>query len=103
VKAYPIRLIEEAEAELLAEYDWYLEHAGQTVADRFRTLVLTKIDRVGMSPEAYPVFDEPVRRCLLGRFPHGVLYVLLQDEVVILALMHLKRKPGYWKQRLNSV
>lgn len=56
-----------------------------------------------MGPEAYPVFDEPVRRCLLGRFPHGVLYVLLQDEVVILAIMHLKRKPGYWKQRLNSV
>ena len=60
MKAYPIRLIEEAEAELLAEYDWYLEHAGQSVADRFRTLVLTKIDRVGTSPESYPVFDEPV-------------------------------------------
>jgi hypothetical protein len=31
------------------------------------------------------------------------LYVLLEDEVVVIAIMHLKRKPGYWKKRLKSV
>lgn len=103
MKSYPIRVIEEAEDELLAEYDWYLDHAGQAIASSFRMSLLTKIDRVGMGPEVYPIFDDPVRRCLLGRFPHGVLYVLLEDEVVVIAIMHLKRKPGYWKKRLKSV
>jgi len=103
VKPYPVRILEEAEAELFAEYDWYRDNAGQDVADRFRELIRLKIRRISRGPEVYQEIDGIVRRCLVGRFPHGVLFALLDDYAVIIAIMHLKQKPGYWKKRLKAL
>jgi hypothetical protein len=33
-------------------------------------------------------------------FPYAVIYVGQQDRNWILAVMHLQRRPGYWKERL---
>ena len=44
-----------------------------------------------------------VRRCLLDRFEHAVVFALIDDEIVILAVHHQRRKPGYWKPRLAKV
>jgi threonine/homoserine efflux transporter RhtA len=40
-----------------------------------------------------------VRRCLVNRFPFGVLYSLETTGVFILAVMHNRRRPDYWKSR----
>ena len=40
-----------------------------------------------------------VRRRLIRRFPLGVLYRIDPDEIVILAVMHLSRRPDYWHGR----
>ena len=40
-----------------------------------------------------------VRRCLVHRFPYGVLYSVEPEGISILAVMHLRRDPDYWKQR----
>ena len=39
------------------------------------------------------------RRCLVHRFPYGVIYAVEDDVVYVAAVMHLKRKPGYWESR----
>lgn len=44
------------------------------------------------------VFDS-VRRLLCRRFPYALLYVVKKDEVRILAIMNLRRRPGYWVGR----
>lgn len=42
--------------------------------------------------------DDPrTRRLLVGRFPYQVVYRLRATEIVIVAVAHLKRRPGYWK------
>ncbi len=51
-------------------------------------------------PDAWPILDEPIRRCLTRRFPNGVLYSIESDQVLILAVMPLHRHPDYWKNRL---
>jgi plasmid stabilization system protein ParE len=103
VATYRVRILTEAEAELNAQYDWYVSEAGAAVAHRFRELVLRKIAGIAHSPERYPIVDDPVRRCVLPRFPHGLLIALLEGEVVVIAVMHFKREPGYWKKRLRSL
>ena len=35
-------------------------------------------------------------------FPYGILYTVERDSILILAVMHCSRKPGYWKRRLGS-
>lgn len=35
-------------------------------------------------------------------FPYGIVYHVVRDKVVIVAVMHLTRRPGYWKSRLKG-
>jgi plasmid stabilization system protein ParE len=46
--------------------------------------------------------SSPVRRILLRRFPYGVLFVVKESEIRVIAVMHGKRKPGYWMARLED-
>jgi len=39
------------------------------------------------------------RRYLVQRFPYGLIYAVHEDVIYIAAVMHLKRKPGYWVGR----
>jgi hypothetical protein len=34
---------------------------------------------------------------VLNRFPYAILYRIASDEVQIVAVMHLHRRPGYWR------
>jgi hypothetical protein len=43
-----------------------------------------------------------VRRIVANGFPYAVLHVVRPDCVWIIAIMHLKRRPGYWKHRLAN-
>lgn len=46
------------------------------------------------------ILKEPYRRALLQRFPYGVIYRHQADTGYLVAIMHLKRKPGYWLYRI---
>ena len=50
-------------------------------------------------PEASPIVTGAIRRRLLRRFPYGLLYRVRPEQVRILAVMNLKRRPGYWVGR----
>jgi len=43
-----------------------------------------------------------VRKFLLARFPYSVYYLSRDDEVLILAVAHGSRRPGYWRHRLGG-
>ena len=63
--------------------------------------VVATIEAIERQPEigtaAYP--DPETRRVLVTRFPYQVVYRLGQDDLEIVAIAHLKRRPGYWKHR----
>ncbi len=50
-------------------------------------------------PEASPTILGDIRRRLCHRFPYGLLYAIKAEEIRILAVMNLKRRPGYWAGR----
>jgi len=56
---------------------------------------------VRQNPERFRLFDAPIRRHFSDVFPYAVLYVDQPDRVLIIAVMHMKRRPGYWKHRLG--
>ena len=63
------------------------------------------LDRVFMTilrfPEAAPQWtNRPDRRvAVLDRFPFTIPYQIKGDEIVILAVAHTSRRPGYWSRR----
>lgn len=60
------------------------------------------IARILAFPKAWQQLSGTVRRCRLNRFPYGIVYKLLDSEVLIVAVMHLHRDPDYWASRLGS-
>lgn len=86
--------------EALAEYG----HAARYYADcqeglelRFMAAVEHAIDQILAAPERWRILEEDIRRCLTRVFPYAVLYTVEADFVLILAVMHCHREPGYWQ------
>jgi len=88
----------EAELEFLEAINYYEERERGLGYD-FAIEVFTTIQRIVNYPTAWPIIEEDVRRCFVNRFPYGVIYGIEQDEIFILAVMHLHRHPDYWKKR----
>jgi len=57
------------------------------------------IQNIVSFPYAWPIFSENTRRCLTNRFPYGIVYQIKEKMIFIIAIMHLNRKPDYWKER----
>jgi plasmid stabilization system protein ParE len=90
----------EAEEELFAAIDFYEEREAGLGFD-FSIEVFTAIKSVVAYPSAWPIREESIRRCLVNRFPYAVLYSVESRGIFILAVMHQRRKPGYWKERVG--
>ncbi|MFY9270580.1 MAG: type II toxin-antitoxin system RelE/ParE family toxin [Candidatus Manganitrophaceae bacterium] len=88
----------EAKAEFNEAIDYY-EECESGLGYDFAMEVFATVQNVLYYPTSWPVIEEDVRRCLVNRFPYGVIYSIEQGEIFILAVMHLRRHPDYWKNR----
>ena len=79
--------------------DWYAQR-GSPLALRFVEAVEDAILKVAEAPERWRIVEEDVHRCLTRVFPYGVLYTIEPEFVLIIAVMHCSREPGYWRRRL---
>lgn len=89
----------EAEEEFEAAVAWYEERETGLGLD-FAAEVREAIRLAQSMPLAWPRMEEAIRRVLVHRFPYGVLYSIEGDRLHILAVMHLRRRPGYWRERI---
>ena len=65
----------------------------------FSLEVLTAIHNILTHANAWTVMEDDVRRCLVNRFPFSVLYSVEPTSVFVIAVMHHRRRPDYWKSR----
>lgn len=54
---------------------------------------------VATMPLAWPNSGADARKCLMTRFPYLVIYAVMPDEILVLAVGHQHRRPGYWRER----
>ena len=87
-----------AERELndAAQYD---EHEQRGLGTAFISEVRRCTEALAEHPESSPNVLGAIRRRLCQRFPYGLLYTVTGNELRILAVMNLKRRPGYWVGR----
>ena len=94
-----IRFLEIAQIELDEAIEYYnYEAAG--LGDEFLSEVLNTLDRIGEFPEAWHPCSKRTRRCQTRRFPYGIIYQIRKDEILVIAVANLHRKPEYWKNRI---
>lgn len=90
-----------AQIEVDDAADWY-EAARVGLAAEFLDEFEAAVRRISEFPRAWPTIGERTRQHRLNRFPYGVVYRVREDEIVILAVAHLHRGPGYWRSRLEG-
>ena len=94
-----IRFLDIAQRELDEAVEYYnAESPG--LGDQFLLEVLRTLERIRQYPEAWHPFTQNPRRCQTRRFPYGVVYQILESELLIVAIAHLHREPGYWRDRI---
>lgn len=96
----PIRTTPLASQELTEAVGWY-ESKRSGLGAELLDEVAKAICQLEANPNSgSPMFaDQKTRRILVPRFPYQLVYRLRPNEIVVVALAHLKRRPGYWKNR----
>jgi plasmid stabilization system protein ParE len=98
VRAGQVEYFPEASRELEAALDWYLQRSQQA-AEAF----LREMDRalavIAGAPTIWPRFEAGTRRYLLHRFPYNIIYRETEAGIVVVAVVHQKRRPRYWHRR----
>jgi len=77
----------------------FYKERGRNLGKRFAREVKTTIRKIVATPDRWRVLEADVRRCLVRVFPYSVLYTIEADYVLIIAVAHGKRQPGYWRHR----
>jgi plasmid stabilization system protein ParE len=96
-----VRFLKLAEQELADAVTWYDQQTDGLGRD-FLDELDRAVRRMAAFPLSCPEIESGVRRCLLARFPYGVIYGLEGDKIIIVAVAHLHRQPRYWADRSNA-
>ena len=87
-----------AAADVEDAYAWY-EGQRSGLGEEFLEILRSTLAAIVENPGQYPVVHRGTRRALLRRFPYGVFYRRVEDQVIVVACMHAKRNPRRWRGR----
>jgi hypothetical protein len=98
-----IRFVAPARRDSKEDARWY-EQRELGLGHRFLDEVRRALQRIVAAPESHPKevsarWQRTIRRCPVGVFPYQVIFEIRPDELVVLAVAHGSRRPGYWSRR----
>jgi toxin ParE1/3/4 len=98
-RSKPYRLDPRAWHAIEAGADWYL-HRSADASVGFVAAISDALDCISEAPQRWPKYLYGTRRFVLHRCPFSLVYLDESELLIVVALAHSKRKPGYWMQRL---
>ena len=96
--AKAIEFLEGARTDFDQSFDWYAERSARA-AINFSLAVDKAIEAITPEPARFPSTYAGCRYCMLKRYPFTVVFRDEVDRLVIVAVAHAKRRPGYWRCR----
>jgi toxin ParE1/3/4 len=86
--------------EVIEAVDWYAERS--TIAATYLEEEQARAEHeVARSPQTWGRYLHDTRRYRLSGFPYALVYVERPESIVVIAVAHLRRRPGYWRRRLD--
>ena len=80
----------------------YYENCSSGLGLEFAEEVYAAIFRIIAYPKAYTRLSKHTRRCLVHRFPFGVIFQVKDETLRVIAIANLNRKPEYWRKRTSA-
>lgn len=96
-----LRFVRAAEVEADKAADYY-DAASPGLGTDFLEKLGQTLKAIQAAPERFPKIEQSrreIRRTLLRRFPYVVIFEMIGEEPVVLAVQHAHRKPGNWRRR----
>jgi plasmid stabilization system protein ParE len=95
--ALDLEYLEEAAVEAATAAGWYAVRSA--AAAGFEAELADAESAIRSLPSAWPPYDHGTPRYLLRRYPFGVVYRIEPTRILIVAVAHGHRRPGYWRDR----
>lgn len=96
-----VRFLEPAGVELEEAVQWYNDRE-EGLGEELRAAVKNAVDLIIAFPEGWTEVSKNTRRCPTRRFPYAVIYQQRPDTILIVAVAHLRRRAGYWRDRVKD-
>jgi hypothetical protein len=96
----PLDIHSEVYDEIEGAIRWYNDRS-EGLGAQFERELDHAMNCICESPDTWPKYVSGTRRFFLHRFPFAVVYVYDGTRIRVFAVMHLRRKPGYWLKRMN--
>ena len=88
-----------AKKEAQSAESWYRARNSDAAA-RFRLIVERTANRIAAAPDTYPFVRSQYRQLRVTGFPYALVYRIRDDRsVMVVAVAHTSRRPGYWQRR----
>jgi plasmid stabilization system protein ParE len=87
-----VRLHPQAAGDVREAIEWYDNKSsglGRIVTMELRRV----IERLRLFPEASPQIKPGVRQAAITRLPYHAIYVTVDNDIVIIAVLHVRRDP----------
>ena len=95
------RFLPEARDEFVEAAKFY-EKREEGLGDRFLDELEDCLERIISQPLLGSAVTRALRRRILRKFPFSVIYATEESTIVVVAVAHTSRKPGYWKSRTDN-
>jgi len=91
---------EEAALELDHAIEWYAERSVAS-SESFLRDMFELLRRISEAPHSFPRYGRGTRRAVTPSvFPYSIVYLDESERVLVVAIVHARRRPGYWRHRL---
>lgn len=94
----PVILRPSAEAEVRLIYE-YLEKSQVVLGDRFVACLRDVLEQIEDMPELYGLVNEDIRAARIRKFRYLIYYLIFNDRVEVLAVLHSSRDESVWQSR----
>jgi toxin ParE1/3/4 len=101
-----VRVLEQAAEEAIESAAWY-EQERPGLGTEFERAINAAIDL--LEDDIVPLTNMPgaagargIKRLVLRRFPYDIVVREFSDEIIVVAIAHQSRRPGYWRDRLRT-
>lgn len=79
--------------------EWYADRS-RIVAERFTAAVGAAVARITTEPDSFPSLVGSYRQARARGFPYVLVFRRRSaNDILIVAVAHGRRRPGYWRRR----
>lgn len=88
----------EAEADVREAFEYY-ESCRAGLGYDLLLYIEASLSRIEKNPSQYKPIHKKIHRVLVKRFPCGVFYVIMGNEISVIGVVHARKNPGHWMSR----